>query len=406
MNNNWRSQKAERVLEAFASAPLLDQAVYYSPKYLDGNIEKEVCDLLLVHRGAAIAVSLKAQDTERDPTQERRWALKQLPKSLSQLRGARKSLEERHVWCEHPTLGRREFSPGSLTVVHGVALLEVFAEMVLDEASAQEAMDRVGAHHSVMGVGDFLHLLRYLRSWRDISEYLKARSSVLKSPDRLALGAEVALLGFYTAMRDSFDGCRGIADAKIVVARGEHVRQGSAFRDQEMHLAAAFEDVVRSLELDAEVPFPSGLAQAGRSVEELRTERVLIREHLCDLTIQERAALGKQIGVLSARAIEERGDEAVFGGLRFNRRPEEAYMIVVAGGHDQEDLRIDALDLIISYCVYHKKRRGFVFALNQLEDRIVADALHIDGVQPSLEMQMVGEERFGHIRAREVSTAR
>ena len=404
--NNKRSQRAATVLQEFAAFPLMDQGVLYSPRFLDGNIEKEVCDLLLLHRQSAILVSLKARDTERSVSQTKRWAAKQAKKSLKQLRGGSRSLRERMVWCEHRSLGEMRFDPGTVSVVHGVALIEADYEMQLDISDSPTLIEAVGVPTSLMSVADFLHILRHLRTWRDLAAYLDARCKVLTHPDRATLGAEIPLLGYYTAMRDSFSGCQGIADAKIVTARGEHVRVGAAFRDREVALASPFEDVLRCLSLDDDVALPPCMQPVVPSDETLAAGRRLMREDLCHLSIQERAALGEQIARLSGELHETRPDAPLFGGVRFGRHEEDAYMVVVARGADQLELRTEAFDLIVSYCVYHEKKRGFVFSLNEVNGQVVADAFFIGNVQPSLEMQMVGEERFGRIRPRSVTGAR
>ena len=74
-----RTIRAEAVLAAFASTPLMRQSVFRSPKFLDGKIDKEVCDTLLVHRGEAIVIQMKAHQEPKSEQATRKWVAKQFP---------------------------------------------------------------------------------------------------------------------------------------------------------------------------------------------------------------------------------------------------------------------------------------------------------------------------------------
>jgi hypothetical protein len=386
-----------------ASAPLLDQAVLHSCRFLDSSIEKEVCDVLLLHRGQAIVIAVKAQDVRRDFGASRKWAGKSGRKGLAQVRGAYRTLRERPTWCQHHSLGRRDFAAGSIVPRHGVALVEAKQEMIVDVGEALSP-DKSGVNTSLMSIDDFCNILHYLRTWRDLLCYLDARYRCLQFPDSATLGAEAALLGYYTAMRDTFQGCISIADAKLVTARGQHVRDGSAFRDREAAFATVLEELLACIAQPMELP--PELASWRAAADVTSESRMATREDFCDLTIQERAALGEQVCILSARVAEEQPSDPVYGGVRFTRRKDDAYMVVVAAGRDQDALRIDAMDLIISYCVYHGLKNGYAMALNQRDEGLTFDVMVVKNVEFSLEMMAAGEEHFGHIRQRKTEAMR
>jgi hypothetical protein len=108
-----------------AGRPLMRETVFHSAKYLDGQTEKELCDVLLVHRGQGILLSVKAQGRIRDPRATARWLAKNGIKAVAQLGGAYRTLASRDFWCEHPLSGRQEFAARQIAPVHGLALLEV-----------------------------------------------------------------------------------------------------------------------------------------------------------------------------------------------------------------------------------------------------------------------------------------
>jgi len=401
-----RTVRAESVLAAFASMPLMRQTVFQSPKFLDGKIEKEVCDHLLVHRGEAIVIQMKAQEEPRDELTTRKWAAKQFPKALSQAIGARRTLRERTTWCEHDDYGRVDFAPGAIKLRHILVLLESEFEVLLEAPEpsllARASKERV----TVMSIQDFLCLLRHQRTWRDLVKYLEARHDCLQSPDNLTIGNELALVGYYTAMRDSFRGCRGIADARIVHAKGEHVEPGSAFRDKERLLASILESLMGQLPTMKKTTMPPELQHLEARFAPIEQAQIELRDELCDLTIQERAALGEQIGVISTRFIETKPDAPLYGAVRFNRHPDHLFMVVLGSSADQESLAVEAMDLTISGCVHYERTVGIALVLNQVGEFQTFNIAKIENVQWDAEMAEAGREHFGHVHPRSVTVAR
>jgi hypothetical protein len=386
--------------------PLMEEAVFHSLRFQDGKLEKEVCDILLCHRGEAILLSLKAQDSVRDAEHTARWLNKQAPKALGQLRGAYRTLRERETWCQHLIHGRREFPAGSVRVRHGVALLESASEATLTnvESRLRDADDMVAT--TLMSVQNFTNIVHYLRTWRDVTKYLEARHACLRPPDSHTIGADLALLDYYTAMRDTFYGCAGIADARIVSARGEHVREGSAFREKEVALAAILEDSMRGIAAAGPVVLPVEGERLRRDFAEGRLDRDRVREELCELSIQERAALGEQIGVLSARACMEKSGGPFYAGVRFTRHPSKAYVVVVARDADQAELGPHVLELVITAGVYHQRPTSIGLVLNQMGDELRFNWYMVENIGPTVEMLAMAEKYWGHIRPRSVTAAR
>jgi hypothetical protein len=270
------------------------------------------------------------------------------------------------------------------------------------------AATRLGRHDAtapvtLMTIGDFLLVMEYLRTWRDLKTYLDARVAVLREPDRRVIGAEAALFAYYTAARDTFFECRGIADAKIVKAAGKHIRDGSAYRDRERILASIFEDFPQLLPETEVADLPVEIEEARPF---MATERDVLRDDLCDLSIQERAALGEQIGHLCSRAEQAADSDPLYGTVRFDRRRDTVYVIVVGGGRLREVSVVDALDLTLAACAFHERTTGIYLVINQLGSGIRSRIGRTDYVEPTVEMVAAGQDYFGGTRARRIEETR
>ncbi|WP_437587890.1 hypothetical protein [Sorangium sp. So ce1000] len=403
---NARTLRIERLIAEIAALPLMNETVFHSVRFRDGKTEKEVCDVLLLHEGEAILLSVKAQGKIRDANATKRWAEKHSLKALDQLGGAYRTLVERSTWCQHHSLGHCEFSMGSIVPRHGIALIESRFEIALNVDMARVDGGSFRVPTSLMSLNDFSHIVHYLRTWRDLLKYLNSRNVCLRAPDSATLGAEVALLGYYTAMRDTFNGCVGIADAKIVTARGEHVRPDSAFRDNEVMFANVLEDFMREISRTGDVQLPTELQHNQGRIAATSQERDAVRDHFCRLTVQERAALGEQICHLCRCLTTEDATEPVYAGVRFDRRPSEAYVVVAAKEADDAELAVVALDLMIASCVYYARPMGFVLVLNQVGADLKFQINRIEGVQSSVEMMIAGQEYFGQSKQRKIGVAR
>jgi hypothetical protein len=296
--SNVRTTQIERVVAELLGKPLMRENVFHSVKFVRGGIEKEVCDVLLVHRREALVISIKGQDVARDAEKAKRWLNKAAAKAVAQLRGANRTLTTSQVWCQHGVLGRRIFQSGDVAACHSIALIEATNEVVVDVDVTGFNQSNVAALLTLMAIHDFLTLVKYLRTFRDLRAYLDGRTAVLRDPDRRTMGAETHLLNFYTANRDSFATCTGIVEARLVSAAGKHVVEGSAFRDRELIQASILEDFMAGISATtpAELPPEMAAVMSPVTAAEDAASKASLRDELCDLTVQERAALGDHIG--------------------------------------------------------------------------------------------------------------
>lgn len=407
-SGNARTMNAERVVRDLVSLPLMRENVFLSPKYLRGKAEKEVCDLLLVHRDEAIVVSIKAQEKRRDEAGTHRWLRNTVGKAINQLGGAYTTLKAREYWCEHGLRGHVRFQPGEIRARHGLALLESRFESVVDVDGTEFARLQARTPVTLMGIADFLYVASYLRTWRDLVQYLDARLAVLREPDVRTLSAEPALFGYYTAMRDSFSGCNGIADAKIVQAAGKHVREGSAIRDKERMLASILEGFIEQISAAGHAELPDDADELRERLPPVSAAgRDVLREDLCDLTIQERAAIGEQIGTLSERVMRETDPEPLlYGAVRLNTHPQKVFVIVVGRDVPHGEASISAIDATIAGCVHYGKTTGVLLLANQVGPELRFTLARFGDVRPTIEMAAAGEELFGHVRPRKTERAR
>ncbi|HET9990707.1 MAG TPA: hypothetical protein VFQ65_19390, partial [Kofleriaceae bacterium] len=239
------------------------------------------------------------------------------------------------MWCDHAMLGRRYFERGEIKVRHCVAVVETSFESNVDIDASELDPRSSSPPICLVSIDDFLAVISYLRTWNDLERYLTTR-----------LGAEHSLLGYYTAMRDTFDDWRGIAEAKLVLAAGKHIREGSAFRDQERALSKILEQFVSGLSQARSIDLPSEAKELQQHMDASDQAKSIVRDEFCDLTIQERAALGEQLGHLCSRIARE--SEPLYSTLRIERRRTTIYIFVVGWEEDPADLNLAAFDIMIA----------------------------------------------------------
>src|ERR1017187_7663280 len=95
-----RTRWAEEQSEELLAIPFISEFVFRSPKVWD-KTQKEVADLLVLHKGKGLLISQKAQEDpeSRDERKNELWVLKHAKSGVSQLVGALRS-EHKNVWCD------------------------------------------------------------------------------------------------------------------------------------------------------------------------------------------------------------------------------------------------------------------------------------------------------------------
>ncbi len=172
-----RTRDGETVAAFVAQKPLLAESVYLSPQFNDRSIEKEVTDLLLVHREKTLAIQIKCQEDPDARSGDRllRWVNRKAMSGYRQLCGTLQTLRERDYWCIHPTFGRTDFVSGQLQPIHGVVVVEHRARnLILSETLP---LERHNVPLTYISFSDFCQLVTELRTFPDLCDYLQARSS-------------------------------------------------------------------------------------------------------------------------------------------------------------------------------------------------------------------------------------
>jgi hypothetical protein len=179
-----RSKLAERYAAEFASIPLVAECVFLNPAFLDGNVEREVCDLLIVLRDQALVVQMKSQDKQHTSDKLVRWVQKETKKAARQIKGAIKTIREQPIWCLHKRRGRVRFQSSQLKVLHALAIVET-QESVAIPNGLPDYYSSVPI--SYISLNDFLNLIKELRAFPEIVLYLAQRAKFAESA-RIPLG--------------------------------------------------------------------------------------------------------------------------------------------------------------------------------------------------------------------------
>ena len=180
-----RTDDGERVAGHIAQGPLLAESVYLNPRYTKGRFEKEVTDLLLVHRNQAIVIQVKCQEDPevRSGDKLRNWVERRAMEGAKQLRGALRTLRDKDFWCNHPGLHRMHFAKGQLVTVCGIVLVE-HREHGLSLSNALP-IEVSGIPVAYFTLSDFFNHVTEFRTFSDLREFLSARHKLTNFDRRL-----------------------------------------------------------------------------------------------------------------------------------------------------------------------------------------------------------------------------
>src|SRR6266566_4225588 len=198
-----RTDDAERVAAYIAQEPQLSESIYLGPKYNKQRREKEVADLLLVHRNRAIVIQIKCQqDPEaRSGDKLRNWVESRAREGCNQLRGTLNTLRDREFWCDHPTFKRVNFPKNQLTPIHGIVLVEHRIRGLSLPRTLPTEINSIPVTY--LTLSDFLNHISEFRTFVDLCEFLHARHD-LKDFDHHLTGREDVLRAHYFLNNGSF----------------------------------------------------------------------------------------------------------------------------------------------------------------------------------------------------------
>jgi hypothetical protein len=291
-----RTDWAEQFAEDFYSKPLVREFVFRSARYLDGYLEKEVCDFVLVLRGKAILIQMKCQEdpTSRSGEKLERWVIKQANAALTQVQGSLRTISERNFWCDHPRRGHVDFANGQLKAIHGIVLVEQFEGRIC--LPPEFPMEYSSVPISYFTTNEFLNIVDQLRAFPEIVQYLDNRHQLPEESLR-GVGGERVFFEKYILKDGSFEGWTTYPEVAHRLREHRAEIQASlkekTLADRDASLIEYVADQLSKRGVDPKADLPAAFA-AHVDPPDKRTGYLRMQEHLCDLPLSARRSLGAQ----------------------------------------------------------------------------------------------------------------
>ncbi len=356
-----RTDWAEEYLDKFVAIPLAHECVYLRPYYLPAN--KELCDFILLLRDRGIMISLKCQE---DPSQKtgaklKAWATKAANKAVDQLKGATRSVKERHFYCNHARRGKVDFQQNFIKLAHLLVLVETFEPVNLDK---DFPLSHSGIPVSYLSTNDFLNLTNELRAFPDMERYLNARKA-LPFETRKTIGAEQHLYQYFL-IRGSFDACKGLDHAKKHInSRARELHDLQTRKTQADSSALLIEDVADQLAV-RHSGYREGLSEEMKARfddPDNRKNYLLMQNELCDLPLPDRRLLGSRFKDIIERL---KGTDQIecmaYQTSWIDAKPDFVYVLVSSKGVVRQELLKRCSDLLLGALSFYLKNRGMVIA--------------------------------------------
>jgi len=360
-----RTDWAEDFVEIFSSRPLTAECIFHSPKYIDRGLEKEVCDLLIILRGKAILISMKAQEDpfSKNSDKLKQWTTKNAMNAFNQAKGALKTIATKSYWCHHSRRGKVEFKPGEIQVTNVIVLTELFNEVVELCANSPMQLDNIPVTY--LSLNDFLNLIKELRTFPDISAYFVARRK-LPMQFLLMIGNEVSRYQFYIQNFESFNDWNiktVVVNPDIVQnSKWQVIQNSRLIKQKNANLIEYVSDALATRNEN----FSDGLEShiIGRfDKSNDRRNYLLMQEELCDLGFNERAALGEQFNkVIDKVKCDNSLESMIYASFYTDSKPDFVYVLISARGVDRNNLINRSLTLLHSAMLTYKKCKGLVIA--------------------------------------------
>jgi hypothetical protein len=333
-----RTRWAEEQSEELLAIPFISEFVFRSPQVWD-KTQKEVADLLIFHRGKGLLVSQKAQEDpeSRDDHKNELWVLKYAKAAVSQLVGALRS-GHKNIWCAHPRRGRVDFPDGLPPIAHGVVIVETFRPVDLQAAVADLPLDSDGVPIAYMSINDFLNVASQLRTVPELLAYLDARRELPDSALR-RVGDELVLFDYYLLRRtlrlpgghqearQTLESCVSEVD-DLRVRMTEHRYYSSLLEHVANELATRSPTCLEGLSSELTAMFDPAPA---------RQSYLRMQEILTDLTLRERAELGRQFDAV-VRNLDGRRQGYTQATALLDSKPEWIFVFASSKGWDRSGM--------------------------------------------------------------------
>jgi hypothetical protein len=393
-----RTQWAEQQTQQFLSIPLISEFVFRSPQRLDGTLQKELADLLVVHKSRAVLVSQKAQEDpdSRDEHKNELWVLKNAKAAVSQLVGALR-LPTTPFWCDHSRRGRVEFPAGLPPVEHGVVIVETFRPVDLHSSATDFPLQYGGAPITYLSINDFLNVAMQLRTAPELYAYLDARRELSDEALR-RIGDEQTLLNFYL-MHGTFKACPGHQDALQALTEKAEELEGlwSRMKDYRYN-SSLLEHVADELATRSSSCLEGLTAELLEKYDpsESRENYLRMQEVLADLSLRERAELGRQFHAVISN-LEGRSQGYTHATAYVDSKPEWVFLFGSSKGWERAGILRCMEPTMGATLSFYKKQHCMIVIDRDGEGYEVA-LTHPDLVfTPSPTDVLNGEKLFGHL---------
>lgn len=390
-----RTDWAEYFVEQLATQPLISECVYRSPQRTD-KTQKEVVDLLLALGGKALALSLKCQQEpgRRSLEKEAAWVIKAATGAASQVNGALGALKKSSFWCEHPRRGRVQFLAGELRPVHAVVLVETLNAVILPD---ELPLHIDGVPVSYLSVNDFCNIIRELRTIPEIETYLEARRALPIDTLR-TVGKEKPLYEYYLSNNETFAGCLGPDDARVVSSARAHELRSALERKAEADRYAGLIERVADCLAERNPTYMDGLAkeyQAYFDSSDTRKGYLRLQQELCDLRLAGRALLGRHFAGLIEKAEGAHPPAMTYSSVRYDGKPDFVYVLASGRGEERAELIERTHKLLLGAMAFYDKPRGMAIVDR---DSVSFEVMMLEVPHHSIAAFHFGEQLFGKLR--------
>ncbi len=395
----WAEQQAEDVL----AASFISEFVFRSPQMRDGT-QKEVADLLIVHKGNGLLVSQKAQDDplSRDQRKNELWVLKATKKGLGQLLGALRP-STKAIWCEHPRRGRVEFLAGLPPITHGLVTVETFRPVDLQSEAANLPLEQTGVPLTYISLNDFLNVATQLRTVPELLRYLNARRDLPEAALR-RVGDEQPIFEFYL-LHGTLKQCRGHEHAREAVeAASDEIDEILERMPEYHHFSGLMEHVADALATRSATCFdglPANLA-AKYDASGARQNYLRMQEVLADLALRDRAALGKQFAMV-IESLSGRSEGYTQATAQLDSRPGWIFVFGSSKGWARAGMLRCIEPMMRGALSYYQKQQCMFVIDRDGEGYEVAITRQGETFSPTPEDMLAGKKLFSGLRVTSVA---
>ena len=333
-----RTRWAEEQSEELLAVPFISEFVFRSPQVQD-KTQKEVADLLIFHRGKGLLVSQKAQEDpeSRGELKNELWALKYAKAAVSQLVGALRS-GHKNIWCDHPRRGRVDFPDGLPSIAHGIVIVEPFRPVDLQSAAADLPLDSGGIPITYMSINDFLNVGTQLRTVPELHAYLDARRDLPESALR-CVGDELVLFEYFLLFGTlRLPGGHGEA-MQVLESRQADVKALRERMVEHRYYSSLLEHVADELATRSPTCL-EGLSPELAALFDpapMRQSYLRMQEVLTDLTLRERAELGRQFHAV-VRNLDGRSQGYTQATAQLDSKPDWIFVFASSKGWDRSGM--------------------------------------------------------------------